>query len=252
MSEDDRILWCGNLSENVTEDMLYELFLQAGPLENVKIPRDGDRRQRNYAFITFVHACSVEYAINIFDGTVLFQRPLTLHRKNRNGPNPAASPQVNFNYPVGGSTNSSSSNHLRVSSDDFPQPVQQSQAVDDNAFLSVNNFMDQFPGLYSAFANPQNMRLTPEMIAQLGQQMLGADLPPLGDEQSSLQTKLHRNERSHYHDRHNKKPYSREDRYGHKNNRSESNSSSRHSKYDNVNRRNSNEHDHHRNNRRRR
>ena len=28
MDEDARTIWCGNLSEKVTEDVLYELFLQ--------------------------------------------------------------------------------------------------------------------------------------------------------------------------------------------------------------------------------
>jgi RNA-binding protein 7 len=28
MEEDNRTVWCGNLSEKVTEEILYELFLQ--------------------------------------------------------------------------------------------------------------------------------------------------------------------------------------------------------------------------------
>ncbi|XP_058455023.1 RNA-binding protein 7 [Malaya genurostris] len=93
--EDERTLWCGNLSEKVTEELLYELFLQAGPLEMVKIPKDNDKRQRSYAFITYAHAVSVEYAIDIFEGTKLFQRPLTLHKKTKNGANSNASPRMN-------------------------------------------------------------------------------------------------------------------------------------------------------------
>ncbi|XP_014478008.1 PREDICTED: splicing factor U2af large subunit A isoform X2 [Dinoponera quadriceps] len=33
MDEDARTIYCGNISNKVTEDILYELFLQAGPLE---------------------------------------------------------------------------------------------------------------------------------------------------------------------------------------------------------------------------
>uniref|UniRef100_A0A182K8X9 RRM domain-containing protein n=1 Tax=Anopheles christyi TaxID=43041 RepID=A0A182K8X9_9DIPT len=226
MSEDDRTLWCGNISEKVTEEMLYELFLQAGPVENVKIPRDADRRQRSYAFITFAHACSVEYAMDIFEGTALFQRTLTLHRKNRNGPNPAASPQMNFNYPAGGSSNIS--NPKRYADD---SPVRTlNYPMDGNAFASPDSRLEVMPALYAAIANSQNI-FPPDIMAQLGQQMLGAVLPPLGDDadqmQSSLRTKDQRSERSHYHDRHNKKPYSRDDRHGHNNDRTEQPSSKR-------------------------
>lgn len=28
MSDDERTLWCGNLHDKITEDLLYELFLQ--------------------------------------------------------------------------------------------------------------------------------------------------------------------------------------------------------------------------------
>nr|XP_040228497.1 RNA-binding protein 7 [Anopheles coluzzii] len=255
MSEDDRTLWCGNLSERVTEEMLYELFLQAGPVENVKIPRDADRRQRNYAFITFAHVCSVEYAMDIFEGTALFQRTLTLHRKNRNGPNPAASPQVNFNYPAGGgstNSNTSSNNNLQRYSDDSPIRAQQ-HPVDVNPFISPDIRMEAFPALYAAMNNSPNI-FTPDILAHLGQQLLGADFPPFADEadqqQNSLRTKGQRRERSHHHDRHSKKPYSRDDRYGHSNDRSESQSSR--NRYDNSSRRNSNDQDHHRNSRRRR
>ncbi|XP_055551061.1 RNA-binding protein 7 [Wyeomyia smithii] len=93
--EDERTLWCGNISDKVTEELLYELFVQAGPVEMVKIPKDNDKRQRSYAFITYAHAVSVEYAINIFDGTKLFSRPLTLHKKSKNGANSSPAPRGN-------------------------------------------------------------------------------------------------------------------------------------------------------------
>ncbi|CAH2234762.1 RNA-binding protein 7 [Pararge aegeria] len=78
IEEDSKTLWCGNLAEQVTEELLYELFLQAGPLEKVRIPRDRDGRQKNFAFITFCHEVSVPYAINLLRGTSLFHRALTL------------------------------------------------------------------------------------------------------------------------------------------------------------------------------
>ncbi|XP_035777908.1 RNA-binding protein 7-like [Anopheles albimanus] len=207
MSEDERTVWCGNLSEKVTEELLYELFLQAGPVENVKIPRDSDRRQRSYAFITYVHECSVEYAIKLFEGTSLYQRKLTLHKKQRNGPNSAASPHQNFN-----TSSLSNRSHL---SDSFGNTSM-------GNVLDVSSMMMFAPnpvGLAheQAFAMAMN-----GMLAQMGNQMLGACLPPYddGNQQGSYRSKMRRNDRDrsdpyerHY-DRHSHghKPYSRDDR----------------------------------------
>lgn len=35
MSEDMKTLWCGNLSDKVTEEILYELFLQVCNSEDI-------------------------------------------------------------------------------------------------------------------------------------------------------------------------------------------------------------------------
>lgn len=75
----------------------------------VKIPKDNDKRQRSYAFITYAHAISVEYAINIFDGTKLFLRPLTLHKKTKNGANSSNSPSGNARNQAGGITDANMS-----------------------------------------------------------------------------------------------------------------------------------------------
>ncbi|KOC59202.1 Putative RNA-binding protein 11 [Habropoda laboriosa] len=83
MDEDMRTVWCGNLSEKVTEEILYELFLQGGPVQRVSIPKDRDGKQRAYGFVTYKHINSVKYALNLFHGTVLFNRPLSMGpRKN--------------------------------------------------------------------------------------------------------------------------------------------------------------------------
>ncbi|XP_017886462.1 RNA-binding protein 7 [Ceratina calcarata] len=81
MDQDIRTLWCGNLSQNVTEEILYELFLQGGPVQSVTIPKDRDGKQRAYAFITYKHVDSVHYALELFDGTALFNRTLNMRRR---------------------------------------------------------------------------------------------------------------------------------------------------------------------------
>ncbi|XP_015599137.1 splicing regulator RBM11 [Cephus cinctus] len=82
MDEDSRTLWCGNLSDRVTEEILYELFLQGGPIQKVSIPKDRNGKQRTYGFVTFKHIDSVAYALDLFDGTTLFDRTLSMKKRN--------------------------------------------------------------------------------------------------------------------------------------------------------------------------
>ncbi|XP_037087686.1 uncharacterized protein LOC119108205 [Pollicipes pollicipes] len=79
MSDPDRTIWCGNVSGEVTDEVLYELFLQAGPLERVRRPRDqrtGDPRP--FAFVTYEDEESVPYALELYRDTKLFGRVLRL------------------------------------------------------------------------------------------------------------------------------------------------------------------------------
>ncbi|XP_054263331.1 RNA-binding protein 7-like [Macrosteles quadrilineatus] len=80
---DERTLWCGNISDQVSDEVLYELFLQAGPLESVRRPRDPNGRPKSFAFIVFKHECSVPYALELLRGEKLFNRPLNLSGRSR-------------------------------------------------------------------------------------------------------------------------------------------------------------------------
>lgn len=82
MDEDHLTIWCGNLSESVTEEILYELFLQGGPIHRVSIPKNRNGKQRRYAFVTYKHPSSVSYALRLFNGTKLFNRCLSMRRRN--------------------------------------------------------------------------------------------------------------------------------------------------------------------------
>lgn len=83
MEEDLRTVWCGNLSEKVTEEILYELFLQAGPVDKVFLPKNYDGRPRSYAFIKYEHECSAPYAVALFHNTSLFGKKLILNSRNK-------------------------------------------------------------------------------------------------------------------------------------------------------------------------
>lgn len=69
-------------------NVVYCFISQAGPLEQVKIARDRDGRQKNFAFITYRHPVSVPYAIFIFKGTALFHKTLNLQCRGRVVPLP--------------------------------------------------------------------------------------------------------------------------------------------------------------------
>lgn len=93
--EDQRTVWCGNLSDKVTEEVLYELFLQAGPVRRVKIPKDKDGNQLSYGFVTFKHVESVPYAISLIEGISLYDRRLNLKPRQRQDQSGERSPAAN-------------------------------------------------------------------------------------------------------------------------------------------------------------
>ncbi|KAK3876695.1 hypothetical protein Pcinc_018543 [Petrolisthes cinctipes] len=84
MSEDDRTVWVGGFDPEVsTEEILYELFLQAGPLQYVRIPKDREsKKPKNFGFICYLHSASVPYAIELMDGIVLHGRILKVQSRH--------------------------------------------------------------------------------------------------------------------------------------------------------------------------
>ncbi|XP_001507009.3 RNA-binding protein 7 isoform X1 [Ornithorhynchus anatinus] len=77
-AEADRTLFVGNLDTKVTEELLFELFHQAGPVINVKIPKDKDGKPKQFAFVNFKHEESVPYGMNLLNGIKLFGRPIKI------------------------------------------------------------------------------------------------------------------------------------------------------------------------------
>ncbi|XP_078089187.1 RNA-binding protein 7-like [Mustelus asterias] len=80
--EADRTIFVGNLDSNTREEILFELFLQAGPLTKVHIAKDKDGRQKTYGFVCFKHTESVPYAITLLNGIRLYGRPLNLQYRS--------------------------------------------------------------------------------------------------------------------------------------------------------------------------
>jgi hypothetical protein len=76
-------VYVGNLSALVTEEMLYELFLQAGPVESVVVSTDATGRPAGFGFVDFVDDLSGAYACHLLHETRLCGRPLTVRPSNR-------------------------------------------------------------------------------------------------------------------------------------------------------------------------
>ncbi|KAF7250909.1 Splicing regulator RBM11 [Varanus komodoensis] len=74
--EPDRTLFVGNLESRVQEEILYELFLQAGPVTKVTICKDKDGKPKTFGFVCFKHTESVPYAMALLNGIRLYGRPI--------------------------------------------------------------------------------------------------------------------------------------------------------------------------------
>ncbi|XP_066982914.1 RNA-binding protein 7-like isoform X1 [Macrobrachium rosenbergii] len=80
--EDSTVVWVGNIDDRVSEDLLYELFLQAGPVEYVKQPKDkASGKKKNFAFVGYKHECSVAYAIALMNSIKLCGRSLRVQSR---------------------------------------------------------------------------------------------------------------------------------------------------------------------------
>lgn len=77
-------IYVGNLMEQVTEPLLYELFLQVSPIKLLYLPKDRvTRAHQGYGFVEFPTVTDADYALQVFRGVRLFGR--TLNLKNLDG-----------------------------------------------------------------------------------------------------------------------------------------------------------------------
>ncbi|ESO02024.1 hypothetical protein HELRODRAFT_136690, partial [Helobdella robusta] len=79
--ENDKTVWCGNLHKLVSEEIIYELMLQAGPIDTVKLITNKDPSNSNYAFIKFQHRISVAFAKMLFNGLSLYNNPIKVQSR---------------------------------------------------------------------------------------------------------------------------------------------------------------------------
>lgn len=74
-------LYVGNLDPEVTEPILYELFIQVGPVKSLNVPKDRIlRTHQGFGFVEFKTIEDAEYALKILRGVRLYSRTLKINK----------------------------------------------------------------------------------------------------------------------------------------------------------------------------
>jgi len=80
--QDARTLYVRGITEEIDQEILFELFQNAGPLVKVNIPIDNQtKRKKNFCFVEFQHKETVPYAIDLFRDIKLFGRSLQMQNR---------------------------------------------------------------------------------------------------------------------------------------------------------------------------
>ena len=75
------VIWIGQLAEEVTDALLFELCIQAGPVKGVHLPRDKvSLRHQGFGFCEYLTLQDAEYAIKIFSGVKLYGKAISLKK----------------------------------------------------------------------------------------------------------------------------------------------------------------------------
>lgn len=74
-------VWIGGLAEQCSEELVWELMCQAGPVVSVNMPRDKITQQHaGYAFCEFVDSDTADYAVRITNMLKLYGKPLRVNK----------------------------------------------------------------------------------------------------------------------------------------------------------------------------
>lgn len=84
----DATIYVGGLDEKVSESLMWELFVQSGPVVNVHMPKDRvTQMHQGYGFVEFMGEEDADYAIKIMNMIKLYGKPIRVnkasaHQKN--------------------------------------------------------------------------------------------------------------------------------------------------------------------------
>jgi splicing factor 3B subunit 4 len=74
-------VYVGNLDSKMNEDLVWELFLQCGPIVNVHIPRDKvTNEHQSYGFVEFKSEEDADYAIKILHMVKCYGKPIKVNK----------------------------------------------------------------------------------------------------------------------------------------------------------------------------
>jgi splicing factor 3B subunit 4 len=80
----DATIYIGNLDEKVTDELLWELMLQAGPVVNVHLPKDKVNNQhQGYGFVEFRSEEDADYAMKVMNMIKLYSQPLKCNKASQ-------------------------------------------------------------------------------------------------------------------------------------------------------------------------
>jgi len=151
--EEKRTLWVGGIDSRVDEELLYELMLNAGPIEDVKIPVDKQtKKPKPFAFVRYVYEESLPYAIELFCDTKLFDRTLRMQNRSTGaGVTPTRTRNSNDRT---SEQNSSPHSRLQQMQPQYMQPQPNFQLGQFNPYLNTNmNSMLTNTGLSNSLPN---------------------------------------------------------------------------------------------------
>lgn len=80
----DATCYVGNLDEQLTEELLWEMMLQAGPIINVHMPRDKvTGSHQGYGFVEFRTEEDADYALKVMNSVKLFGKPIRVNKASQ-------------------------------------------------------------------------------------------------------------------------------------------------------------------------
>ncbi|CAL1376654.1 unnamed protein product [Linum trigynum] len=80
----DATAYVGNLDPQMSEELLWELFVQAGPVVNVYVPKDRvTNLHQGYGFVEFRSEEDADYAIKVLNMIKLYGKPIRVNKASQ-------------------------------------------------------------------------------------------------------------------------------------------------------------------------
>eukprot|EP01080_Neovahlkampfia_damariscottae_P006097 gene6097-10104_t len=81
-------IYVGNLDQQVSEEIVWELFLQVGSIVNCYIPKDRvTQTHSGYGFVEFKSTEDADYAVRVMNSVKLFGKPIRINKASQDKKN---------------------------------------------------------------------------------------------------------------------------------------------------------------------